>query len=204
MRRLKRLFVILGIILVAGCSRSTLPFTDDFSDPGSGWMSASTETFVRGYDVGKYLIRIDVPQWFAWTTSGQTFKDTRAEVVVRSEGAADNHYGLLCRYSEAGYYYFAISADGYYGIFRKVGDTALELLTGSAMVRSSLIHKDNLENRLAAVCDESILALYVNGEQVARVEDDTLTQGDIGLAAGTGRRGGTTLIWFDDLIVDKP
>ncbi len=198
------MFILWGLVLLAGCTGSSKPFTDDFSDPASGWGAASTETFVRGYDSGKYLIRLDAPHWFAWTTADRNYADVAVEVTVRSEGASDNHFGLFCRYSEAGFYYFAASSDGYYAIFRRVKDGPLEALTGPAMLRTPLLRRGGSDNQLLAVCQGNELAFYINGEQVTLVEDDTFDSGDIGMAAGSAERGEATLVWFDDLAVTEP
>ncbi|HQE92720.1 MAG TPA: hypothetical protein PLH19_08220 [Anaerolineae bacterium] len=200
--RLGLLFIMCVIVLV-GCARTSSSFEDDFSDPASGWGASSHETYVRGYQQGRYLMQIDVPQWFVWATAGRTYQDVEMEVNVRSEQVTDNHYGVFCRYTEGQFYYFAISADGYYAIFLHNEDGKLLPLTGQAMLRSSLISTDGRENRLMAVCKGTQLTLYVNGEQVAQVEDETLKRGDIGMAAGTLQQGGT-IVWFDDLRVEKP
>ncbi len=196
------IFLIL-MFMLAGCRSLSSPFTDDFSDPSSGWTGASYETYERGYVQGQYLIRIDVPQWFVWTTPGEYFEDVSIEVTARSEGSTDNHYGVLCRYDQGNFYYFAISADGYYGIFRGAEGQPLAPLTGSAMRRSPLIYTDGATNRLLVTCEGPLLTFYVNGEQLAQVTDEALTRGDMGLATGTVSRGGTA-VWFDDLVVDKP
>jgi len=197
------LLLLLAIFVLAGCARTAAPFTDDFSDPASGWGAASHETYVRGYQQGRYLMQIDAPQWFVWVASGRLYEDVDVDVKVRSEGVADNHYGVFCRYTEGEFYYFAISSDGYYAIFRRNADGVLQPLTGTAMLRSPSIHRDGSENRIRAVCKGSQLRLYINGEQVAQVEDDTLERGDVGMAAGTLRERGT-IVWFDDLQVGKP
>lgn len=204
MRRQSWLFLWLGLLLLAGCARVSGPFTDDFSDPASGWGAASTESFVRGYDSGRYLIRIDVPHWFVWTTLNRHYKDVAVEVLARSEGMNDNHFGVICRYSSKGFYYFAVSADGYYAIFRRLDNQPLQPLTGRAMLRSPVIHRDGSLNRLLGVCQGTTLTFYVNGEMIARVEDDALTGGDVGLAAGTVEYGQTTLVWFDDFKASRP
>jgi hypothetical protein len=197
------LLFILCVAVLAGCARTSPPFEDDFSDPASGWGASSHETYVRGYQQGRYLMQIDVPEWFVWTTAGRTYEDAEVEVNVRSEQVTDNHYGVFCRYTDGQFYYFAISADGYYAIFLRNEDGELLPLTGQAMLRSSLIRTDGRENRLMAVCEGTQLTFYVNGEQIAQVEDDVLERGDVGMAAGTLRQGGT-IVWFDDLKVDKP
>ncbi len=195
------LLMLLG--LLSGCLGTSQPFTDDFSDPASGWGAASHETYVRGYQQGRYLFQIDVPQWFVWATSGRSYDDVEVTTVVRSGGPSDDHFGVLCRYADEQFYYFAISSDGYYAIFRMDDDGTLVPMTGKAMLKSTLIHADGTDNRLMASCQGSTLTLYANGEEVAQVEDDALTKGDVGMAAGTVSEGGTT-IWFDDFEAQKP
>jgi hypothetical protein len=204
MRFFRGLCSIVLLVVLVGCSSGPAFFLDEFSDLDSGWSKASTEMFIRGYDSGKYVIRIDVPNWFVWTTAGRTYKDVVVETMVRTEGATDNHYGVLCRASDEGFYYFAISTDGYYAIFRQVGEEGLTPLTDSAMLASPSIKENGATNRLMAVCEGTTLALYVNGVLVDKVEDDTFARGDVGMAAGTGRFGETTWVWFDDFEVTKP
>lgn len=204
MKRRRGLLLCLLMLFLAACSGSSKPLIDDFSNPASGWGASSTESYVRGYDSGRYLIRIDVPRWFVWTTQDRTYKDVAVEVLANSEGMHDNHYGVMCRYSAKGFYYFAVSADGFYAIFRRLENQPLEPLTGPAMLRSPAVYRYGSLNRLLGVCEGSTLTFYVNGELIARVEDTALTSGDVGMAAGTVEFGQTTLVWFDDFKASKP
>lgn len=203
-RRRARFFLLaLGVLVLSGCLRASGSFVDDFSDPGSGWGAASHETYVRGYQQGRYLIQIDVPRWFVWATAGRSYEEVEIETITQSSGEMDNHYGVLCRYKKGRGYYFAISADGYYGIYLQEDEEVLVPLHGPAMLRAPAVHTDGSPNRLLATCEGSVLTLYVNGEQIAQVDDETLNRGDVGIAAGTSRRGGTT-VWFDDFTVSPP
>ena len=195
--------LLLVLILVTGCGGSAPAFTDDFSNPDSGWGGISTEPYLRGYHSGKYQIRIDLPAWFVWTLGNQSYQDVSATVSVYSEGDTDNHYGLICRASQAGFYYFAISADGYYAIYRYTEEGELLPLTGPAMLRSPLIRSQS-ENQLLAICEESTLSLYINGELLAQVADETLSKGAVGMAAGTLPQSAASLVWFDNLQVSRP
>lgn len=199
--RLSCMVVLLS--LISGCLPMSQPFEDDFSDPASGWGAASHETYVRGYQQGRYLFQIDVPRWFVWATGGRKYEDVELEAVARAAGQPDNHYGLICRYDEDRFYYFAVSADGYYAIFYMNEEGDLMPLTGAAMLRSSAIHTDGSDNRIVAACDATTLTLTINGEVMAEVEDDRLASGDVGMGAGTVSIGNTS-VWFDDLEVRRP
>jgi hypothetical protein len=195
--------MVVLLSLISGCLPMSQPFEDDFSDPASGWGAASHETYVRGYQQGRYLFQIDVPRWFVWATGGRKYEDVELEAVARAAGQPDNHYGLICRYDEDRFYYFAVSADGYYAIFYMNEEGDLMPLTGAAMLRSSAIHTDGSDNRIVAACDATTLTLTINGEVMAEVEDDRLASGDVGMGAGTVSIGNTS-VWFDDLEVRRP
>jgi hypothetical protein len=196
-------FFVILLSLISGCMGTSQPFTDDFSDPASGWGASSHETYVRGYQQGRYLFQIDVPRWVVWAMSGRSYTDVELGVIAKAAGHLDNHYGLVCRYEDEEFYYFAISSDGYYGIFRMDGENELRPLSGRAMLRSAAIRTDGTDNRIVASCAGSTLTLYVNGEQVAQVRDETLLKGDVGMAAGTVSIGGAS-IWFDEFEASKP
>jgi hypothetical protein len=194
---------VLGVCLLPGCRKNAVEFTDDFTDPASGWGAASHETYVRGYQKGEYLIQIDVPQWFVWTTAGRSSNDVDINVTARSAGQFNNHFGIVCRYEEQAFYYFAVSSDGYYGIFEHVADGQLLPLSGTDMLFSSFLNPQGMQNDIRAVCEGDRLALYANGQLLVEVENDNLDTGDVGVAAGTLKTGGTS-IWFDDFEVRKP
>ncbi len=192
------------VVLLSGCVGLSEPFRDDFSNSDSGWRAATRETYVRGYLQGWYVFQIDVPRWFVWATAGRRYRDVALEVTARSEGSTDNHFGLVCRYQEGDFYYFAVSADGYYAIYRRdAAGESLIPLTGRAMLRTPTLRTGGTENRIRAVCEGEQLTLYVNGEQVVQVEDATLTVGDVGMAAGTLRESRTS-VWFDDFEATVP
>lgn len=201
----RMLFLTLLMILITACTNTSGPFEDDFSDIKSGWGIKPTgedENFSYGYADGKYVFNIDVPQFFVWTTKGNTYADVSIEVSAFSEGATDNHFGVVCRYRNDQFYYFAVSADGYYGVFLHNADGTLVPLNKRAMLSSSAVHK-NQENTLLAICEGTQLSFYVNGELVTQIEDKTLNRGDVGLAGGTLEQAMTT-VYFDNMQVTVP
>jgi hypothetical protein len=117
----------------------------------------------------------------------------------------DGHYGVLCRYQDAdGFYYFAVSADGYYAIFRRAeGDMRILTGDGSGMLPSPHIKTGTQVNRVLGVCDGDELSLYVNGQWLATVTDNEYARGDVGLGASSGPGGGTRIV-FDNFVVTAP
>ena len=209
--RLKSCLIIsILLLLVCGCSADEgqgTPFRDDFEDSRSGWGAHEDEALSRGYADGEYYIKLDKANWFAWAYPGAQFDDASVEVnAYLSSGSQDGHFGVLCRHKdEDNFYYFAISADGYYAIFRRENGGDLEIITGDGegMIYSTDIRTGGQINNIQAVCQGDELSLYVNGKLLESVNDDTHTQGDVGLGAGSGPEGDTH-VRFDDFSVDRP
>ncbi len=204
------LIISILLLLVCGCSADDgqeTRFRDDFEDSRSGWGTHEGAEFNRGYKEGEYYIELDEPNWFAWAYPDAQFDDASVEVnAYLSSGSQDGHFGVLCRYKdEDNFYYFAISADGYYAIFRRENGSDLTIITGDGegMTHSTAIRTGGQINNIQAVCQGDDLSLYVNGELLETVNDDTHAQGDVGLGAGSGPDGDAH-IRFDDLTVDRP
>jgi len=182
-------------------------FQDDFDSTRSGWGTDQREEFERGYEEGGYFIELYEPNWFAWAYPGMQFDDVSVEMDASLvSGSQDGHFGAICRHVDAGnFYYFGISADGYYAIFRRAEGGDLKVLTGdgSGMASSPVIRTGEQINHVLAVCHEDELSLYVNGELLETVTDDTHTRGDVGLGAGSGPEGDVR-IQFDNFIVTRP
>jgi hypothetical protein len=209
--RLKGRPIVLALLLLAcGCTRGYDQgplFQDDFDNPRSGWGADQRERFERGYENGEYSIELHAPNWFTWAYPDQAFDDVSVEVdAYLASGSQDSHFGVLCRHVDLNsFYYFAISADGYYAIFRRVDGGDLEVLTGdgSGMVPSAVIKTGEQTNHILAVCQGDELSLYVNGELVEAVTDDTLPQGNVGIGAGSSSDGNVR-IQFDNFVVSSP
>jgi len=197
-------------LLLCGCAgdggQESL-FQDDFGNPRSGWGADQREEFERGYEKGDYFIQLYEPNWFIWAHPGKQFEDVSVEVdAYLASASQDAHLGVLCRHVDTdNFYYFAISADGYYAIFRRVDGGDLEVLTGdgSGMSPSPAIGTGEQTNRLLAVCQGDELSLYVNGELLEAVSDDTHVRGDVGVGAGSGAAGNVR-VQFDDFFATRP
>jgi hypothetical protein len=210
-RRLTCCLLVFALLLsLCGCApgddQGSL-FQDDFGDRRSGWGEDQRETFERGYEDGKYVIKLHEPNWFAWAYPGERFDDVSVDVDVRLvSGSQDSHFGVMCRHETLdNFYYFAISADGYYAIFRRVDGGDMESLTGDGnqMVPSAAIKTGEQDNHLLAVCQGDQLSLYANGQLLETVTDDTHARGDVGIGVGSGAAGDVR-VQFDDLVVARP
>ncbi len=214
------LFTLCGLMLVASAcaiSPAFLPalqitpavasgdvlFQDDFSNPLSGWDRISTPGGIMDYDSGVYRFLIYDPHFNYWSTPRKRFTDVRIEVdTAKLAGPDSNRAGLVCRLDNDQFYFFVISSDGYYAVGRTNGLDSY-LLGQDQMWPSPHIYTGMAVNHLRADCVGNLLTFYVNGFLLAQVTDSTLTEGEVGLLAGTFDEGGVDVI-FDRFIVMQP
>jgi hypothetical protein len=181
----------------------TILFEDDFSSNASGWDRLQTAEGVMDYDASGYRMLVNALDTNFWSTPHKSFSDVRMEVDAgKLGGPEENRAGLICRYTGADYYFFMITHDGFYGVGVFKDGQAI-LLGQSEMLSSSAIHTGVNINHLRADCVGNTLTFYVNGQQVASTQDDSLAQGDVVLMAGTFGQPGVDMI-FDNFVVIQP
>ncbi len=217
MRVPRWLFLVLVAGLLAACRTSLVSdlvtgsggvlFQDDFTDPASGWSRAAnpaSRTGVMDYDHGTFRILVTAPDYDLWSVPGQEFGDVRVEAgATRLGGPDENRFGLICRYQDAGdFYFFIVSSDGYYAI-GKVRQGKRTLLGQPMMAYSSAVVPGAGPNRLRFDCIGPGLSGSVNGRLVAITQDGDFSHGDVGLLAGSFATPGVDVA-FDHFIVIKP
>jgi hypothetical protein len=181
----------------------SLLLQDDFSRPVSGWRRYTAPEGTMDYNAAGYRILVNSLNTNFWSTSQQNFADARLEVDAGKLGGPDaNRIGLVCRFTNDTYYFFMITSDGFYGIGIFAGGQGV-LLGQNEMRPDDNIKKGLAVNHLRADCAGDLLTFYVNGFQVASVQDSTLKAGDVGLLAGTFDQPGVDII-FDNFVALKP
>lgn len=200
------LVVALLVALVAlpgACGGEQLPWTDDFSDPASGWQAESDASAEVGYHEGVMRILVKSPNRLAWASAGREFYDFHLTVeATQVAGPDDNEYGVLVRMQDSGHFYrFSISGDGYY-LVSKYDDEEWLALNGD-WTPSDAIHPETVVNLLEVVCEGAAMTFLVNDVQLVLVEDGGYSRGDIGLYAGSFFEPGVE-IHFDNLRVEAP
>jgi len=178
-------------------------FQDDFAQPTTGWDRLLVTEGVMDYYSGGYRMLVNSLQTNFWATPRRNFSDVRIEVDTgKMAGPDENRIGLVCRLTGKDYYFFIFSSDGFYGmgLFK---DGQAVLLGQSEMQYSESINKGVAINHLRADCAGTTLTFFINGFQVAQVQDTILTAGDVGLLAGTFNEAGTDVL-FDNFVVLQP
>lgn len=181
-----------------------LIFQDDFEDEITGWEIGAYETGSVGYKNGAYAIISANNGSTMWGVANRTFDDVVVDVDVTQISAgpeSNNDLGVVCREQGDGSgYYLLISGDGYAAIL-KAANGQFEWLR--EWEETSAVRQGNATNRLRAVCDGPTLTLFVNGQQVATIQDSSFRQGDLAFTATT-YEDDPTEIHFDNLKVRNP
>jgi hypothetical protein len=182
-------------------------FSDNFSDTSNGWDDNTSDTSSVGVKSGKYVIAISAESWIAWANpSKQDLKNIHIEVTVKNTGdAQDVGFGVTCDDTDGDFYYLAVSADGYYIIAKKAGSdtTALSDTENDSWLSSDKIPTNASSYQLGADCANGTLTLYVNGDEIASVDDSSYTSGNIGLLGATFKDSKAAEITFDSLEVTQ-
>lgn len=211
-------YLTLGIcLLLAACATTPTPevspvatppsqiLFDDFTHPNSDWARFDIETGAAYVQSEEFFLEDRGKNIAVYSPLvGQEYADVQVSLTVRHvQGSMNNWMGVICRQQdEANYYLLAISADGYYLIQLVENDTVLPLLGPGV---SEAIHSGKANNQLEVTCQEDQLSLRVNGELLATVKDDTLSEpGQVAVFADAANGGGTTTVAFDDFSLATP
>lgn len=202
----KRLFYVLWVlcvILLGACGKKTdLPWEEDFSAPGTWKLESDAAARVTVQD-GVLRISVAAPNQLAWAAAGKNLQDFHLAVeAAQVAGPNDNEYGILIRMQDPrNFYAFSISGDGYFLVSRFADGDRRPL--GSDWSPSDAIHQGMNTNILEVIARGSRFTFIVNGQQLAQVEDDRFSRGDIGLYAGSFYEGGVE-VSFDNLRITEP
>ncbi len=178
---------------------------DDFSSSSSGWGTGSdTESSVE-YDGGEYVIKVETDSLLVWGTQDEeTLGNVHLAVNVRNTGANDPTFGVICGYQDdQNFYYMGFGVDAYYAIAKYVNDELTIITSDSNEWMLSDDIKENADSyKLEADCGNGRLTLYVDGKQIASVEDAGYQAGKVGLFARSFDKTGVE-VHFDDFVATE-
>jgi hypothetical protein len=200
--------ITIAAFLFTACAappgRGAVLYVDDFSNPETGFNRQSDADAVTDYADSQYKIEIFTPNLNVWSVAGPQFADALVEVNAHTAGGTENNlYGVICRHQDDdNFYFFGISADGYYAI-GKVKDGSIVMLSSTVFEFSDRIITGQAANHIAATCAAQTLTLTVNNSTLAEVTDADFSKGQVGLIAGTFNDAPTD-VRFGDLLVTQP
>lgn len=180
-----------------------LPYADDFSNPDSGWKTASDEALQIQYQDGALHFLLNELDTITWSApKDKRFGDFVLDVdATQVAGPNDNAYGVIFRYQDdRNFYRFDISGDGYYALFKRK-DGAWTKLQDYA--ETAAVQQGNATNHLRVTAKGNQFTLNVNGETVKTFSDSDFANGNIGVAAGTLFENAGVEIGFDNVSVSE-
>ncbi len=195
MKGWQRLVLVASLVAVSGCGlagqgtpkpTATAPpgsiYSDNFTNPKSGWPVTSTSGYSTRYLSGpggsSYEMKVSGQTAILAPapTSSTLPQSVRVTVGVAETGAGtDSHLGLDCDYGGTDYV-LQVGGEGYFGII-KLSDGVLvaDLANSLALGPSQAVMSPPAINQLSASCIDAAgsisLTLSVNGTQVAAATD---------------------------------
>jgi hypothetical protein len=190
------------LLMVACAGGADLPWNEDFAAVGD-WQAESDAAAQVDVSEGMLRIQVAAANQLAWASAGRDLEDLHLTVeATQLAGPDDNEYGVLVRMEDAeNFYRFSISGDGFF-LVTKFVDGGQELID-SNWQPTEAINQGQATNTIEVICQGSELTLVVNGQELARLQDEQFDGGDIGLYAGTFSQTGVEIA-FDNLQVTEP
>jgi parallel beta-helix repeat protein len=182
--------------------RGDLLYSDDFSDPASGWKRSSTDEYIFAYKDGRYHITAIPPQriFYAYLPGDKIFTDFIVEVEAKLEEVPeDGSYGVDLREdSESGdFYRFDLEGDGKFSFLKYKNGEWIFL---ADWAKSSAIETGTGTNKIKIEAQGDTFTFYVNDVKLGECSDSGPSSGKIRLSTET-RDGGRVHVSFDNLKV---
>jgi len=176
-------------------------FSDDFSVDqwGTGTDADSAVEYLN--EALNFIVFKD--NFFVWSTpDDEVYENIHMEVTVINNGTdATTAFGLMCNKAVVNdFYYLAITPSGQYAIAKAVtAQTDVFLTNNDEWADSDLIAINADSYRVSVDCGNGALTLYVDGQEIASVNDSSYTNGRVAVFAWSGEEVGiTTDVSFDD------
>jgi uncharacterized repeat protein (TIGR01451 family) len=148
-------------------------YTDDFSNPDSGWLIDDDSNRRYAYTGGQYQIWVRNPSWSAGVTPGAKATDFAVAVSARRASGSQGSYGIIFGINEdwSEFYWFEIGPNNY-RISEYDNGTWTHLRNWTT---SSHIRTGTNWNRLKVIRQGANIAVYVNNQHLATVTDGSFT-----------------------------
>jgi hypothetical protein len=180
---------------------------ESFTGNQIDWPEFETEDELAELDVqiseGKYRWQARANDGFVWWAypAIDPLTDFYAEIdVAQVSGDPYGEIGLVFRLVEDEYYLFEVSGGEYYSLWRSRPGGWSEIIdwTTSGSIAATGV------NKLAVLAQGERFMLFINGNLVYEVSDNSLPEGVVGVAIGLDEEGTNGVFEFDNLIIQVP
>jgi hypothetical protein len=196
--------LLLSLTSLACTLGGNRPYHETFDSRGT-WGEGSDVDAEGAVTNGRYELFVKAEQGIFWSTANQRFDDGIYEVeATQLEGTLDNGYGMMFRVNNDSdsFYLLEVSGDGFLWIGHCAdGCTEVESFVPGGWSESGAVNQGlNATNHLRVRAEGANMIFFVNNQEVARVSDNTLRRGDIGIFVETLGEGGVRVA-FDNFKV---
>lgn len=179
-------------------------YSDDFTDPESGWERYNEFDGVLDYVEDGYRMNVLPENSLYWVVGPGEFGDLRIDTVVQHAGGSEQSgMGLMCRYDSEDFSFYGvlIQPDGKYGAFRWE-NARMQFLDAEALQQSGTV-PDGDSYHIGLECSGEILRFYVNDELLQEVEGIEPGEGQFGLLARSSMEEEVDVV-FQSVVVFEP
>ena len=186
-------------------ARGYLPpwsYTDDFSNPQSGWAAGDTGNTRRSYVDGEYEILVRNPGWWAGALCPA---DKRLNYTVEADmriAQGAGSYGLIFGWVDLQHFYlFEVVPDGQFYVVWKFEGNWVQLVPWTS---SNAVLPSGAVNRLAVERNGAQITLHINSQFLQTIEDGTyLGELGTGLYVQADASSAAT-VRFDNFRIEAP
>lgn len=170
-------FSMVGCFLPAVVNSYCSDFSDDFSNPASGWYTGEDSTISVGYVGGEYRVWIKPVDYYG-AFRAPTCNRINYEVEVDSRWVTNTGTGYGIAFGITGdfsrFYVFLVNTDFQdYGVYRYDGPD--NWIAIRYWTPSSAINPVDASNHLGVIRDGSTIRLAINGSWVDLLSDATIS-----------------------------
>ena len=155
-------------------SKPCLPlYSDNFSNPGSGWPTTDSGNYVYEYKDGEYRILVRPIQTESLSHPGFQASDYIVTVDLCNVNWARGSYGIAFGIADdlSTFYTLEIYPTGWYGIYHYDPNDVITL----SEAFSSVIHQGNAINHIKVERNVASINAFANDQLLASVTDGTYT-----------------------------
>jgi hypothetical protein len=181
-------------------------FEERFDSDANGWATGEFEDEYSLDEIsiedGQYTLRVTAKEvsYIEKVLPNQEFSDFMLTLEATPRDADEHYsYGIAFRENlETHTYTFEIGNDGLYAIFLYDGEWR-KLKDWS----SAKAIKPGQTNELKIIAKGSTLTFFVNADELTTIEDDTLSEGKVGLILDMFEEGKSATVDFDNLVISR-
>jgi hypothetical protein len=175
-------------------------YSDDYSNPLSGWQESSHAGEKVQYSGGQYVISRPKGNWLDWSCANRNFADAvlTVDAIFVSGDAGQTGTTVLWRYVDKNnFYLLEITGDGQFTIDKLVKG---EWQIINDWTLSPAINKGQQINKIAIAFGGGTSTIYINNKDVMSIQDSTFTSGDVCLGAFASETSAVE-VSFDNLVI---